>query len=61
MLPASFVHATLVALDLPLSLAEHYAAPEAADSTDAHDDHRVPPASAPARPVGTPGWPFPLH
>jgi len=61
MLPAAFVHATLVALDLPRSLAERYAAPDTADSAAARDGHRVPVAPAPVRPAGAPGWPFPLH
>jgi hypothetical protein len=56
-LPPSFVHATLVALDLPHDLADRYAAPD--DSVALRDRDRCPPQ----RPAMWQGrekvWPFP--
>jgi len=63
MLPAPFVHATLVALDLPRDLAERYTAPGGARAVRdrERDRHRHPAQPALLRPIPTPAWPFPVH
>jgi len=60
MLPAPFVHATLIALDLPRDLAERYADPlgPPAAGEGGQDGYPVLPAGF-ASPAGAAGWPFP--
>ncbi len=60
MLPAPFVHATLIALDLPRDLADRYANPfdpSAAREVD-REGYAVLPADF-APPAGAAAWPFP--
>jgi hypothetical protein len=61
MLPASFVHATLIALDLPRSLAERYAEPEVESAPDERAEDRAPIAAPRGAPAVAPAWPFRLH
>jgi hypothetical protein len=59
MLPAPFVEATLIALNLPLDLAYRYAVPNAGSAPhDRSPDLALRPRAGPGRP---PGWPFPIN
>ena len=61
MLPASFVHATLIALDLPHSLAERYSEPEIEGTPEEQAEGRAAIAAPRGVPAAAPAWPFPLH
>lgn len=60
-LPPSFVHATLVALDLPRELAERYTAPSDSRATNDRDRHRCFMQPGPVQPNRAPAWPFPVQ
>lgn len=56
MLPTPFVHATLIAFELPRDLADRYAEPERKSDPDDRDRIALLPQ---ARPDHAPPWPFP--
>jgi hypothetical protein len=62
LLPAPFVQATLIALNLPLDLTYRYAAAPV-DGRAAHDRDRLdrPVPQSQARPDRAPPWPFLTH
>ena len=60
-LPAPFLRATLVALDLPHHLVERYAAPEDHVALDDRDRRRYPSPQSHVRQGGAPSWPFPAR
>ena len=59
LLPTPFVHATLIALDLPRDLADRYAAPgETHSRADTDRQRRLAPPDGCRPPESAPPWPF---